>query len=200
MNSKPAAASPLCAVHRRQTRLGRFWVLFPALAVAVALAACVANSSSLPGTSLGKYDVVATLGTNTCGSGINASNPWDVTVELSKDGTTLYLANTDGSDEVSGTLDSNGTTATLISAVTANVDGSDAGGPGPCNLTLSTSFALTLSSDSPPKTFAGTAAFTYSVATAVSSTTNCTDQLASSGGKYSTLPCTVNYTLKATRQ
>jgi hypothetical protein len=171
-----------------------------ALAVAsVALAACVTPASSLPGTALGSYAVVGTLATNTCGSGVSASNPWDFNANLSKDDTTLYLENEDGSDEVSGSVDStDGTTATLIAAVTANADGT-AADPGPCNLTLSTTYDLVLDAESPPKTFTGTASYSYSVATAVSSTTNCTDQLSSSGGKYATLPCTVEYSLKATR-
>lgn len=165
------------------------------------LAACVTASSSLPGTALGDYSVVDTLDSNTCGSGISAKNPWNFTAEVSQDGTTLYLANKDGSDEVSGSLDStNAQSATLVSAVTSNVDGTDANNPGPCNLTLSTSLNLTLSAESPPKTLTGKATYTYSVATALSSTTNCTDQLSSLGGKFSTLPCTVEYTLKATRQ
>jgi hypothetical protein len=164
------------------------------------LTACV-TASSLPGTALGTYSVVSTLGSNTCGSGIGAQNPWNFSAELSQDGTTLYLANKDGSDEVSGLLDAtNEQSATLVAAVTANVDGTDANNPGPCNLTMSTTIDLTLSAESPPKTFTGKATYTYSVATAVSSTTNCTDQLSSSGGKYSTLPCTVEYSLKASRQ
>jgi hypothetical protein len=170
------------------------------LALAAGSGAC-APTSSLPGTALGNYDVVGTLGTNTCGSGVNASSPWDFTAELSQDGTTLYLAKSDGTDEVSGPLAStDATSATLISVVTANADESDSGVAGPCNLTLSTTFALTLAAGSPPKTFTGTAVYTYTPATAVSSNNDCTDQLSASGGPYSTLPCTVNYSLSATRQ
>ena len=164
------------------------------------LAACVAQSS-LPGTSLGKYKVVATLGTNTCGSGINASNPWNFTVQISQDGSTLYLANEDGSDEVSGSFDSTEqTSATLVSAVTENVNSAATAGGTTCNLTLATNFALTFASGSPPPTFTGTATYAYSVATSVSSNTDCTAQLSSAGGKYSTLPCTVSYSIKGTRQ
>lgn len=175
------------------------WVSLIAAGHVLVLGACV-TSTSLPGTALGNYKVVGTLGTNTCGSGINEQNPWNFTVSMSEDGTTVYLENTDGSDEVSGTLDdTDSTSATLISAVTENVDAT-ATAAGSCNLTLSTTFALTLGSDSPPKTFKGTATYDYTVATAVSSTTNCTDQLSSSGGKYSTLPCKVSYSLKGTRE
>lgn len=166
------------------------------------LASCV-QASSLPGTSLGSYAVVGTLGTNTCGSGIGAENPWDFTANMSKDDTTLYLDqqdDSDGSEQVSGAVDAtDGTTATLATAVTTNVDKTADGVAGPCNLTLSTSYALTLNDASASKSFTGTVTFTYVAATGVSSTTDCTDQLASNGGKYSTLPCTVTYTLKGTK-
>ena len=172
------------------------WRLVPFLS----LGACVASPSSLPGTALGDYSVVGTLGANTCGSGIGARNPWDFTASLSKDGSTLYLENQDGSDEVSGTVDAaDDTSATLVSAVTANVSATNASA-GPCNLTLSTSFELKLDSVTAPSSFTGKASYTYSVATSISSTTDCTGQLSSAGGKYATLPCTVEYTLKATRK
>jgi hypothetical protein len=184
----------------RQHKLVRWSGLLPIVCGLVVFVDACAPAPTLPGTALGTYGVVGTLGTNTCGSGINAMNPWDVTFDLSEDSTTLYLAKTDGSDEVSGPLATSSTSpATLISVVTANVDGNDAGVAGPCNLTLSTSFSVLLASGAMPKTFAGTALYTYSVA-AVSANSNCTDQLSDSGGQYATLPCTVNYTLTGTRQ
>jgi len=177
-----------------------FSIWFPAACLA-SLSACVAPSSSLPGDSLGKYSVVATLGTNTCGSGIDATNPWKFTAEMSKDDSTLYFANEDGSDEVSGGYDgTDETSATLVSAVTKNVNDASANLGTTCNLTLTTTFALTLGATSPPPTITGSASYAYSVATAISSNTDCTAQLSSAGGKYATLPCTVTYSLKATRQ
>jgi hypothetical protein len=155
------------------------------------------TTSSLPGTSEGSFSVVGTLETNVCGSGVGASNPWDFTLEMSEDGSTLYLAQTDGSDEISGTL--SGTSATLTSSATSNVDATDAG-PGSCDLTVVTTFTINLNSTSSPTSFTGAVSYDYSVATGVSSSVNCTDQLASSGGDYSTLPCTVTYSLAATHQ
>jgi hypothetical protein len=181
---------------RRKTRL--FAILPGMLGVAGATGSC--ETSSLPGTSLGNFSVVGTLKTNTCGSGIGAANPWDFTQALSKDGTTLYMANTDGSDEVSGSLAStSATSATLTMTTTSNVDGNEAGA-GTCNLTTATSVALALSSASSPTSFSGTATYNYSVATGLSTSTDCTDQLSSSGGSYATLPCTVTYALAGTRQ
>jgi hypothetical protein len=166
----------------------------------VGFEACV-PASALPGTSLGNYSVVGTLETNTCGSGIDANNPWDFTAQLSQDGTTLYLEDTVTSDQVSGGFDSTAdTSATLVSAMTQNVtSASDTSGTS-CNLTLTTTMPITLSSATSASTFTGTATYDYSVATTVSSNTDCTAQLSSAGGKYSTLPCTVTYSLKGTRQ
>lgn len=163
--------------------------------------ACVPAGSSLPGDSFGKYDVTATLGTNTCGSGVQATNPWKFSAEMSKDGSTLYFINEDGSDEVSGGYDgTDETSATLVSAVTQNVNGASANLGTVCNLTLTTTYALTLGSTSPPPTVTGHVSYAYTVATALSSNTDCSSQLSSAGGKYATLPCTVTYSLKATRK
>ena len=173
---------------------------FPVICL-VSLSACVAPTSPLPGDSLGKYDVAATLVSNTCGSGIDATNPWNVTAEMSKDGTTLYFENEDGSDQVSGGYDDSAqTSATLVAAETKNVNDASANLSTTCNLTLATTYALSLGATSPPASFTGTASYAYSVATAISSNTDCSAQLSSVGGKYATLPCTVSYSVKATRQ
>ncbi len=87
----------------------------------------------------------------------------------------------------------------MTSTVTSNADATEAGA-GSCDLTEATSIAIVLNATSAPTSFSGTAVYTYSVATGVSSTSDCTDQLASSGGTYSTLPCTVHYLLTATKQ
>jgi len=165
----------------------------PFLAIIGILTACTA-SSTLPGTSEGTFSVVGTLGTNTCGASLGAPSPWDFDAELSKDGTTVYLQSTSDSNLLTGTLSS--TSATLTSVVTSNLGGSDAGA-GPCNLTQSTTYTLTFDTADSPTTFTGTAVYTYSVATTVSSSTDCSGQLAASGGAYATLPCTVNYTVTA---
>ena len=162
-----------------------------------ALVAGCTQSSSLPGTALGTYNVTGTLGTNTCGSLIGASNPWTFSVDLSKDGTTLYWENTSGSGLLSNTL--SGSSTTLTSTTTANVDATEAGA-GSCYLQNTETIALTLASGSPPSGFTGTFTYAFAVATTISTNVNCGDQLASSGGTYATLPCTVAYSLKATRK
>jgi hypothetical protein len=87
----------------------------------------------------------------------------------------------------------------VTSVVTTNADATEAGA-GTCNLTTTSTFTVDLNSSSSPTSFSGTAVYSTEVSTTVSSTTNCTDQLSSSGGMYDTLPCTVSYTLSATKQ
>jgi hypothetical protein len=108
---------------------------------------------------------------------------------------------------------SSATKVTITQTVTSNPDavaamadaGPDAGvaatgAPGACDLQQSTTLALTLSAGSPPTSFAGTMTYTFESATGVSSSSNCTDQLAASGGTYDTLPCTASYSLSAAHQ
>jgi hypothetical protein len=159
---------------------------------------CSSSPSPLPGTSLGTYNVTGTLGTNTCGAGLGAPSPWTFTAQMSEDGTSLYWEMSGGS-EVWGTM-SSATQVNITSIDTANVDTSEAGVAGPCDLTGTTALDLTLAASSPPSTFTGTISYTFAAATGVSSTTNCTDQLSVSGGPYDTLPCTATYSLTGTHQ
>src|ERR1019366_7206494 len=165
---------------------------------ACALVAACATQTALPGTALGTYDVTGTLGTNTCGSSVGASNPWTFSVNLSKDGTTLYWEIAGDSTQLSGTLNGSAM-ATLTTTSTANVDASDAGA-GTCYLQDTQTIALTLASGSTPGSFTGTFTHAFAVAPAVATSVNCGDQLASAGGPYATLPCSVAYTLEATRK
>jgi hypothetical protein len=169
-----------------------------ATCAAVALALGCTAPTALPGTSLGTYNVTGTLETNTCGSGLGAPNPWTFTAQMSEDGSVLYWEMSGGSE-----LNSPMTSATQVSitsVVTANVDGTDAGVEGPCDLQNTTVIDLTLSSGSPPTSFTGTITYTFVAATGVSTATDCTDQLSASGGSYDTLPCTASYTLTGTHQ
>jgi hypothetical protein len=169
--------------------------------MACGLAACGAACAAptpLPGTSLGTYNVTGTLETNTCGAGLGAPNPWTFTAQMSEDGTTLYWEIA-GGGELSNTMSSS-TQVSITSVETANVDGSDAGVEGPCNLQNTTALVLTLAASTPPSTFTGTLTYTFVAATGVSSTTDCTDQLSTSGGPYDTLPCTASFSLTGTRQ
>jgi hypothetical protein len=130
--------------------------------------------------------------------GLGAPSPWTFTVQMSEDGTTLYWEMSDGI-LLSSTM-SSPTQVNIESVQTANVDASEAGVPGPCDLTGTTAIELTLASEMPPSTFTGTITYTFAAATGVSSMTDCTDQLSSSGGAYDTLPCTAVYSVAGTRQ
>jgi hypothetical protein len=212
-----------------QPKLGnafRLHNLVLASACVVGLVATSCNTQNpLPGTSLGTYNVTGTLGTNTCGSGLGAPTPWDFTVQLSEDSTTtpttFYWLSQDGT-QLSNTMTS-ATSVSITSSVTTNPDavaaGVDAGAAtgamdpggmmgtatpvptvGACDLEQNTTLALTLAAGATPASFSGTITYTFETATGVSATSNCTDQLAASGGAYNTLPCTATYTLSATHQ
>jgi hypothetical protein len=175
----------------------QIWVTAAVFGAGAAIAAGCMNTAALPGTALGTFSVVGTLGTNTCGSGVGAASPWDFDADLSLDGTTVYLEQTGTTEELTGTL--SGTTTTVTMTTTSNVDETDAG-LGPCNLTQGASLALTFDSATAPTKLTGTAVYTFSAATDVATGTDCTDQLSSNGGAYDTLPCTINYTLTGTKQ
>jgi hypothetical protein len=163
-----------------------------ALVHAASVAALVLGcGSAMPGSVLGTYKVVGQSQTNTCGLG--APNPWTFDVELSLQQQTLYWDWMDGSPLLSGTL-SNGQT-TIAQSAMVNADSTDAG-LGPCNLQTTSSFQLSLGSGAPPGSFSGTMTYTYTPASGAT----CTDVLMSSGGMYDALPCTVTYTVSATKQ
>jgi hypothetical protein len=94
---------------------------------------------------------------------------------------------------LSGTLSNSQTT--LSQSATVNADSTDAG-MGPCNLQTASTFQLAFGSGAPPGSFSGTMSYTYTPASGAT----CTDVLMSSGGMYDTLPCTVTYTVSATKQ
>jgi len=183
--------------HRVASRSLYLPVTVAACALAAATMSC-GPTSTLPGTALGTYNVTGTLGTNTCGSSLGAPSPWNFTVQMSEDGTTFYWDPSTGT-ELSSTMAST-TKVSIASTATANVDSTDAGVEGPCDLSSSTSINLTLAADSPPSSFSGSIVYTFAASTGASSTTDCTDQLAASGGPYTTLPCTASYTITATHQ
>lgn len=181
-----------------------------ALACAIGLLAASCNATPLPGTQLGTYNVIGTLGTNTCGAGLGAPNPWSFTVQLSEDTSTtpptFYWLSSDGTQW--SNVMSSATQVTFSSSVTSNVDGvtttTDAGvsttTEGACDLTQTTEVPITLAAGLPPTSFTGTVTYSFQAALGVSASTDCTDQLASSGGTYDTLPCTASYSLTAKQQ
>ena len=177
-------------------RIFRSGILFAVAGAFVALASGCTSASTLPGTALGTYDVTGTLGTNTCGSNLGAPSTWTFTVQMSKDGSTLYWETTDGA-RLSSTMAS-ATKVDLTSTTTANADAADGGAEGACDLQSTTTIDLTLATSSPPATLTGSITYTFSASTGASTTTDCTDQLSASGGTYDTLPCTAAYSITGT--
>jgi hypothetical protein len=175
-------------------KVGRWSFAVSLCAFASGATSCAA-ANPLPGTSLGTYNVTGTLESNSCGSGLGAPNPWSFTAQMSEDGTVLYWEPS-GGELMSNTM-SSATQVSMTSAVTTNVDSSDAGLAGPCDLQTTTAVSLTLATGTPPASFTGTLSYSFEAAVAVSPTTNCTDQLSASGGTFDTLPCTTTYTLSA---
>ncbi len=181
----------MVAVPGRSSRKRAAGIVFLAGALAAG-APLACDEKPLPGTLLGTYAVVGQPQTNTCG--LASPNPWKFNVELSEDGQILYWSWMDGTPPVSTAL-SAGTQGTIMASQVENVDATDAG-PGPCNMERDDSIAITLAAGSPPPTFSGTVTYQF----AVSAGANCADQLGSAGGQYATLPCSVSYTITATRQ
>jgi hypothetical protein len=175
--------------------LSRRLVLLVAALVLVAGASTAScQQTPLPGTMLGTYKVTGQTTINSCGPGLDAPDPWVFDAQVSQDGSLIYWSWMDGSAPLSGPL-STPTTVTLTTSQTANVDATDAGA-GPCDLARADEVQLTLASGSPPANLSGTISYTFTVP----SGSTCTDQLTSSGGLYSALPCTISYTMTAARQ
>ena len=158
--------------------------------IVLALPAC--GNTSMPGTQLGTFQVVAQTQTNTCG--LSAPDPWTFDVQLSEDGSTLYWSFMDGSPYLTGVVA--GTSTTILASEQVNVDGTADGGLGPCTMERDDTLQVDLASATAPSTFTGSIGYAFS-ATAGS---NCSDQLTSSAGQYMTLPCTIAYTVTATKQ
>jgi hypothetical protein len=181
----------------RRVRSGK-QVIAMACSMAGLAIACGPTASTLPGTALGTYNVSGSLQSNSCGGGLGAPNPWNFTAQMSQDGTTLYWEPSGGT-QIYGAMSSS-TKVDITSTQTANVDATEGGAEGPCDLQSTTAVDLTLSASSPPAAFTGTITYTFAASTGVSSTTDCTDQLTASGGTYDTLPCTLSYTVTGSRQ
>jgi hypothetical protein len=164
-----------------------------ACVLASALCASCSNTA-LPGTQLGTYAVTATLGTNSCGAGLAPPSPWTFDVQMSEQGSTLYYGTLDGTPPLSSTLSSNA--ATLSATESTTVDTAPDGGPGPCAMTRTDTLQVQLASGNPPPSMTGSIEYAFDVVNGA----DCSDQLAVNGGMYDALPCTVTYSMTASRK
>jgi hypothetical protein len=151
------------------------------------------SGTPLPGTLLGTYKVVGQPQTNSCG--LAAPSPWTFDVQMSEDKGLLYWSWLDGSAPLSAPMAAGTTSVILTTTQRANVDGVD-GSLGPCTMQRNDSVTIDLANGMPPPSFAGTIRYDFSVAAGG----DCSDQLAASGGQYTALPCTVKYSVTASRQ
>jgi hypothetical protein len=165
----------------------RLW--FASGIVALAVASCTGKDPYNPGTPIGAFHIVGKLKAQNCGPAGSAPDPWEFDVKLSKDGSTLYWIQ--GGVPVSGTLDGNSHT-TMTSSGTTTVHAIDAGPR--CAIVRSDTLDLTLGPE-PVTTAAGALSYAF----APTDDSDCTDQLADSGGGFSVLPCAVGYAITATK-
>jgi hypothetical protein len=164
-------------------------------AVSVVASALMAScGTNLPGTTLGTYKAIGVLGANSCGGGLGAPDPWQFDVQLSETASMLYWNWMDASPLLSGPLTSP-TDATLSGYQIANVDATDAA-MGPCDMQRRDEVDISLAAGTPPESFQGTIRYAFSVQEGA----NCTDQLSASGGTYSELPCSLSYSITASRE
>lgn len=163
-------------------------------AVVTASTSCIGKDPYAPGTGLGTFHVTGKLVAQTCGS---APDPWEFDVKLSTDPGTLYWIQ--GDVPVSGKLDATTHAAALTTSSSTPVV-TDSRGNHACILERDDTMNAVLTPDA---TMAGEySSFTGSLSygfKAGDGSTDCSSQLVASGGDYATLPCSVAYTLAATR-
>jgi hypothetical protein len=161
------------------------------LALLALLAACTGKDPYNPGTTIGTFAVTGTLAKNTCSSA-PLPNPWDFDVKLSRDGSTLYWIQ--GGLPVQGHLDGASHT-TMTSSDSRDLRAADPQHKIPaCTVRRDDTLDATLGPD-PVASFNGALGYTFTP----TDDSDCSDQLESSGGGFSTFPCEVSYTLSGTK-
>jgi hypothetical protein len=123
-------------------------------AAACALVACLAHQ---PGTSLGTYAVTGTLGTQTCGAGVGAVDPWKFDMRLSRSGTTLYWLQP-AAPALSGTVTPGGD-ATIVTSQVYPIQQGDAGPY--CGVVRTDTLHASLGAAAQPSSFTGTLSYHY---------------------------------------
>lgn len=159
------------------------------VAVLLGFGAGCTVEDDLPGDSLGTFAVTAVLSVNTCGSQLEAENPWKFEAEMSLSDNTLYFRAED-EDYVSAALDSDN------AATFTTVDNSQTATDSSCSISLKRNSTVELDSTTAPETSSGSFHFKYS---AVEDDT-CASQLSENGGVYDELPCEVEYQYTALRE
>ena len=158
-----------------------------AIATLGVLTACIGTNRYDPGTPLGTFSVSAAVTSNSCQE---SPNPWVFAVQLSEEPGELFWIQNDV--PIEGALDSSGN-FTMSSTSTDVVVAADDAGRGGCTMQrVDTLEGVT--SGSPVTGLTGTLSYAFTV-----SSGDCSSQLASQGGTYHALPCTIAFDLTATR-
>lgn len=160
--------------------------------VSTTAAGCTGKDPFSPGTKLGTFHVSAKLTQTTCG---RTPDPWEFDVRLSHEGSTLYWVQ--GGAPVQGWVEASAMVR-LKSETSYSLRAADPRAKrAPCATVRSDDLVVTLASaDSKPTpdpdqvvSFSGTLVYAF----APTEGSDCTDQLASTGGGFEALPCAVHY-------
>jgi hypothetical protein len=167
------------------------------LALAASASGCTGKDPFNPGDSLGSFAVTGKLVSTTCGA---TPDPWSFGVKLRHEAGTLYWVQ--GGLPISGSIDAMAR-AVLKASDTRTVRAADAKKKlAACTMSREDVVDLVLSPVQTPLTdiktateFKGTLSYRF----VVGEGSDCSDQLAESGGDYAALPCDVRYELTAKR-
>lgn len=160
--------------------------------------ACWGTDPYNPGQNVGTFHVDAALTSTSCGA---TPNPWQFDVRLNHDGPTLYWIQ--GGAPIGAKVDDSAHVQ-LTSNVVQEVRAADPKTKlAACSiqrtdlvaLSLATTDAKPASDPSLAASFAGTLVYTF----APTQDSDCTDQVADTGGGFAALPCEVRYDLTGTR-
>jgi hypothetical protein len=171
--------------------------LVPIAAIAAA-AGCTGKDPYSPGTKLGTFHVTAKLTHTSCGA---TPDPWEFDIRLNHEGSTLYWVYGDA-PPIHGRVDESAQTQ-LEAQIVQEVRPADAKTKrDACTIARTDTLAIALtSSDAKPATdlalatsFVGGLVYTF----APLAGSECSDQLAGSGGDFDALPCEVRYDLNGT--
>jgi len=163
-----------------------------ATAVIAAGSGCSGKDPYRPGESIGAFHVIGKLVSTTCGT---TPDPWEFDVKLRHDKTTLYWVQ--GDAPISAVVDA-AARAQLKSTATQTVRAADAKSRmAACALERDDVLDLALAPVAQPVDLQPITSFTGTLTYHFTATdgSECEDQLATSGGDYTVLPCDVSYTL-----
>ncbi len=161
------------------------------LVLFLSLATSCIGGNPLPGAPLGTFTTTGGIRTNSCGAGLALRNSWKSDIELSREGNLLRWREAGSGTTLSGGLDANNK-ASLRASNSVQVR-TDAGSV-TCTYSSTTRIDVSLDHGEVPSKLTGTLEVAFRVDAG-----DCTSVLAVAGGKFDSLPCSVDYTLSGTK-